>query len=135
MIFTYNTNKLRTDLNEYLKNRAESLRNFSKRIEVDVSMLSRFRNGDYSPGHKVLPKIVEGISGDISDYILDELRTGGKSIDYESLSIDNLNSLIEELIEIRNRKINARLLEIESAKAELCNEIKAYEQLVKGESQ
>lgn len=87
-------NKLRLDLKTYLKENKISIRKFAEMSDISPSIVSRILSGDYNPGVKIATKIF-----DIIGY-----QEWVDMSSYRDLTIVELNTLIEKLTIIRDKK-------------------------------
>lgn len=135
MYVTYNNDVLRDDLMNFVKEHNLSYREFARLSKINVSIISRFMTNDYRPGTSIVKRIVAGINGNINDYVItdDKQVYYIDALDIEKMSIEELERLADHISKVRRQKIEAKLQEIESARKELDEQQKTYEQLLNEE--
>lgn len=110
----YDHVKLVTDFNKYMKENSLTLREFKEISGVSASTLSRMINNTNQLTTKNIMKIIEGIGGNLSDYLCDNAYfLNIDNIDIESLSIEALDNMINKLLDVRDRKVYDELDKIE----------------------
>ena len=86
--------KLRLDLRTYLKENKITIRKFGEMSDISPSILSRILSEDYNPGIKIATKIFDVMGYPEYD----------DTSSFRDLTIVELDSLIEKLTNIRDKK-------------------------------
>lgn len=123
----YNVNLIMKDLAKYLEKTGMTCSEFAKKASVNLSTFSRIKSGDYCPGTKILTKIVNAMGNSIDYYKTSIEGVDGIAAVAETLTVDELITIVEHLQQLRDRKIKEKLTALE-------NDTKMYEQLLKKES-
>ena len=96
----FDKDKLRTNIQTYLKDNDVSIRSFSDKCGVSPSIISRFLNGKYEPGLLTIERLSNGLEVDKTTYTNVQ--------DWHELTIEELTRLLHEIKEIRDLKIIER---------------------------
>lgn len=107
--------KLKNDLRAYLNVNNMSYREFSRKSGVSSAIISEFFAGKYSLGMKSMGMIINAIGKSEDDYIRDDdwIVKIYNEVDFNELSIDELDVWIEKLQRLRRGKIAANIKEHE----------------------
>ena len=103
-----NTEKFKHDIQEYTVKEQINFKKLSEISGVNASSISRIMTGFGTMNLKNAAKLCEVMDTDVEQYCMIE----HSETNYENLSIEELDGLIDRLTLIRNDKIRRRLVDI-----------------------
>lgn len=113
----YDTEYLRGDLYNYLKNNQLTQRHVAKQLNVSVSTISRFLTGKYkNPNIQKLAAIAMFMNKSLDEYIMGSgnicLVPRPESVYIDNLSLEEIEELIAKLSERRKDLLRAEISQL-----------------------
>lgn len=127
---SYDISKFRTDVMSYMVETGCSQNKLSRLTGVNVNTINKFLKYASIPCLKNLILISKCINKDLNEYSIGDFVTYEvKGVIYNDMSVDELNSLIERLVDIRDSKISIQLAELKARRHDIDYEISRLEEI------